>query len=287
MPIWPCVGFSWSGSREPEKASVPAPPEPGSIGQSSALAIAEAIAPCVLWLDEIEKAIGGHASSAATDSGVTLGMVGTLLTWMQEFTGQVLVMATCNDYQKLPAEFTRAGRFDERFFVDLPSEDERYEIAMIHLRRYVSNEHVASFAQLLTLPHRSLDRRGNRAMREKCRSPDPQTPDRRRAQGRCRQHSAIVADQRAGNRSPAAMGTRHLADGERRPYHDPAIGTETAPCVNPSTSTPAERRRNAATSRHMCSWAGCPSTGTAFPTISRPPFDRSVKVSPRHPVFSG
>ncbi|RMH32056.1 MAG: AAA family ATPase, partial [Nitrospirae bacterium] len=114
-----------------------------------ALAIAEAIAPCVLWLDEIEKAIGGHASSAATDSGVTLGMVGTLLTWMQEFTGQVLVMATCNDYQKLPAEFTRAGRFDERFFVDLPSNDERLEIATIHLRRYLEKDQAESFAQLL------------------------------------------------------------------------------------------------------------------------------------------
>jgi hypothetical protein len=110
------------------------------VGQSEAnmrgmLKLADAVAPCCLWLDEIEKGIGGYASSANTDSGVTLGMVGTLLTWMQEHSSSVLTIATCNDYRKLPPELTRAGRFDERFFVDLPSMIERQEIATVHLDR--------------------------------------------------------------------------------------------------------------------------------------------------------
>lgn len=111
------------------------------VGQSesnmrAALKLAEAVAPCVLMLDELEKSIGGYQSSAQTDSGVTLGMVGTLLTWMQEHQSPILTLATCNDYQKLPVELTRAGRFDERFFVDLPVRSEREAIAQIHLSRF-------------------------------------------------------------------------------------------------------------------------------------------------------
>lgn len=111
------------------------------VGQSegnmrAALKLADAIAPCVLWLDEIEKGVGGHASSAQSDGGTTLGMIGQLLTWLQEHSSPVLVVATCNDYSKLPAELTRAGRFDERFFVDLPTDAERVEIAAVHLKKY-------------------------------------------------------------------------------------------------------------------------------------------------------
>lgn len=101
-----------------------------------ALSVIDAVAPAVCWLDEIEKAVGGYASSARSDSGVTLGLVGALLTWMQERTSQVAVVATCNDYSALPPEMTRAGRFDERFFVDLPALSERREIAHVHLRRF-------------------------------------------------------------------------------------------------------------------------------------------------------
>jgi SpoVK/Ycf46/Vps4 family AAA+-type ATPase len=79
--------------------------------------------------------IVGFASSSNTVSGVTLGMVGTLLTWMQEHSSPILTVATCNDYRKLPPELTRAGRIDERFFVDLPSLIEREEIARVHLER--------------------------------------------------------------------------------------------------------------------------------------------------------
>jgi hypothetical protein len=108
------------------------------VGQSEsnvrkALALADAIAPCILWLDEVEKAVGGHQSSAAVDGGTTLAMIGTFLTWQQEHLSPVTTVATCNDYAKLPAEMTRAGRFDERFFLDLPSRNEREEIAKVHL----------------------------------------------------------------------------------------------------------------------------------------------------------
>ncbi len=111
------------------------------VGQSesnmrAALKLAEAVAPCVLWLDELEKGIGGYQSSAQTDSGVTLGMVGSLLTWQQEHTSPVLTIATVNDHAKLPAELTRAGRFDESFFVDIPNRAEREHIACIHLARF-------------------------------------------------------------------------------------------------------------------------------------------------------
>jgi len=111
------------------------------VGQSEAnlrgaLKVAEAVAPCILVLDEVEKGIGGYASSAQTDGGVTLGMVGYLLTWLQEHRSPILVIATSNDHKKLPPEFTRAGRFDETFFLDLPGNVEREEIAAVHLKRY-------------------------------------------------------------------------------------------------------------------------------------------------------
>ena len=99
------------------------------------LAMADAVSPCVLWFDEIEKAVGGFSSSGHTDGGTTLAMVGTILTWMQEHTTPVLVVATCNDFSKLPVELTRAGRFDEKFFLDLPSMSERNAIAKVHLTR--------------------------------------------------------------------------------------------------------------------------------------------------------
>lgn len=124
---WPLVRFDISAA----KGSL--------VGQSEAnirkaLQTADAIAPCVLWLDEVEKAVGGHSSSSHLDGGTTLAMVGTLLTWMQEHKTSVLVVATCNDYEKLPSEMTRAGRFDEKFFLDLPSKKEREDIATVHLK---------------------------------------------------------------------------------------------------------------------------------------------------------
>jgi len=95
---------------------------------------AEAIAPCILWIDEIEKAISGNSSSGRTDGGTTSRVLSTFLTWMQEKTSSVFVVATANDHQAIPAEFLRAGRFDEIFFVDLPNVEEREEIFEVLLR---------------------------------------------------------------------------------------------------------------------------------------------------------
>jgi len=96
---------------------------------------AEAIAPSILWIDEIEKAISGVQSSGQTDGGITSRVLSTFLTWMQEKTTPVFVVATANDHQAIPPEFLRAGRFDEIFFVDLPNVEEREEILQVLLRQ--------------------------------------------------------------------------------------------------------------------------------------------------------
>jgi ATP-dependent 26S proteasome regulatory subunit len=104
-----------------------------------AIKVAEAIAPCVLWADEIEKGLAGWRSSGTTDSGVTSRVISTFLTWMQEKTSQVFIICTANNHDVLPTEFMRAGRFDEIFFVDLPTVFERREIAEVLLRRKKRN----------------------------------------------------------------------------------------------------------------------------------------------------
>lgn len=96
-----------------------------------AIQIAEVIAPCVLWIDEIEKAFAGSGG----DSGTARRVLATFLTWMQEKRAPVFVLATANDVEKLPPEFLRKGRFDEVFFLDLPSPAEREQILTVHLRR--------------------------------------------------------------------------------------------------------------------------------------------------------
>ncbi len=100
-----------------------------------ALKMAEAVAPCVLWIDEIEKGLAG-ARGGAGDSGVTTRVFGTLLTWMEENRKQVFTVATANDIDGLPPELLRKGRFDEIFFIDLPSPRERAAILAIHLARH-------------------------------------------------------------------------------------------------------------------------------------------------------
>lgn len=112
----------------------------GLVGSSennvrSALAICEAVAPCVLWIDEIEKGLSGVKSSGSSDGGTTSRVFGTLLTWMQEKNSPVFVVATANDISQLPPELLRKGRFDEIFFVDLPTAGERKDILDIHLGR--------------------------------------------------------------------------------------------------------------------------------------------------------
>ena len=112
----------------------------GIVGESEknireALNIAEAIAPSILWIDEIEKGMSGISSSGGSDGGTTARVLGTFLTWMQEKSKPVFVVATANDISQLPPEMLRKGRVDEIFFVDLPSEKERMEIMNIHFKK--------------------------------------------------------------------------------------------------------------------------------------------------------
>jgi len=96
-----------------------------------ALTLAEQMAPCVLWMDEIEKGL----ATGDMDGGVSQRVLGTLLTWMAERTAPVFMVATANAIDRLPAELLRKGRFDELFFVDLPDLATRAEIFRIHLTR--------------------------------------------------------------------------------------------------------------------------------------------------------
>lgn len=100
-----------------------------------AFRVAEAVAPCILWCDEIEKSLDG-ATSGAADGGVSTDALGTLLTFMQERKAPVFVLATANDVSKLPPELLRKGRFDELFFVDLPTFTERTQVCAATLRRF-------------------------------------------------------------------------------------------------------------------------------------------------------
>jgi hypothetical protein len=99
-----------------------------------ALRQTEMMSPVVLWIDEIEKAFASAASRSA-DGGLSQRMFGTLLTWLQEHDAPVFVIATANDIEALPPELLRKGRFDEIFFVDLPTLDVRKDIFAIHLRK--------------------------------------------------------------------------------------------------------------------------------------------------------
>ena len=110
----------------------------GLVGSSEenlrrAIKVAESVAPVVLWVDEIEKGLSGLGSSGSVDGGVTARVFGTLLTWLQEKTAPVFVVATANRIDMLPPELLRKGRFDEIFFIDLPAAQERQEILRIHV----------------------------------------------------------------------------------------------------------------------------------------------------------
>jgi SpoVK/Ycf46/Vps4 family AAA+-type ATPase len=100
--------------------------------------LAEAVSPCILWIDEIDKAFGGVGGYQG-DSGTQLRVFGTFITWLQEKEYPVFVISTANEPKNLPPELWRKGRYDEVFFVDLPSEEEREEIFRIHLERRVQN----------------------------------------------------------------------------------------------------------------------------------------------------
>ena len=112
----------------------------GLVGSSEenvrkAIKLAESIAPCILWIDEIEKGLSGSASSNFSDAGTAARVFGTFVTWLQEKEKSVFVIATANNITLLPPELLRKGRFDEIFFVDLPGPNERQEIFRIHLKK--------------------------------------------------------------------------------------------------------------------------------------------------------
>jgi len=98
-----------------------------------ALEIAEAVSPCVLWIDEIEKAFSGIGTKC-DGNGVTNRLFGNFITWMQENKLPIYVVATANDITMLPPEFLRKGRFDDKFYVDLPNKEDRREIFKIHFK---------------------------------------------------------------------------------------------------------------------------------------------------------
>jgi len=112
----------------------------GIVGSSEenmrrAIQMAEAVAPSILWVDELEKGFSGTGSSNNSDGGTAARVFGSFITWLQEKTSPVFVIATANNVDELPPEMMRKGRFDEIFFVDLPSLPERKEIVSIHLKR--------------------------------------------------------------------------------------------------------------------------------------------------------
>jgi SpoVK/Ycf46/Vps4 family AAA+-type ATPase len=101
----------------------------------NALKTAESISPAILFIDEIDKSFAGTSGSGDSDGGTSSRIFGSFLTWMQEKTSPVFVMATANRVERLPGEFLRKGRFDEIFFVDLPTPEERKDIFKIHLSK--------------------------------------------------------------------------------------------------------------------------------------------------------
>lgn len=113
----------------------------GLVGQTEgnvrrALEIVDAMAPSILFIDELEKALAGTGNGGRTDSGVSTRMLGSLLTWLSDHTSDVFVVATSNDISQLPPELTRAERFDGIFFADLPSQQEKLAIWHIWMSHF-------------------------------------------------------------------------------------------------------------------------------------------------------
>lgn len=115
------------------------------------LAVSESVSPCILWLDEMEKALSGSNSSGFSDGGTTSRVMQYFLSWLQDHEKPVFVIATSNDLSKLPPELLRKGRFDDLFFIDLPTEEERKEIFAIHLEKRNRDSENFSLSELSRL----------------------------------------------------------------------------------------------------------------------------------------
>jgi SpoVK/Ycf46/Vps4 family AAA+-type ATPase len=114
----------------------------------SVIRSAEAIAPCVLWIDELEKGFAGSRNSGASDGGTSSRVFGSFISWMQEKTARVFIVATANDVTQLPPELLRKGRWDELFFVDLPTRAEREAIWEIQIAEFGREPHGFDLRQL-------------------------------------------------------------------------------------------------------------------------------------------
>ena len=183
-----------------------------------ALRVADAMQPCVLWMDEVEK--GLSSGSGDGDSGAGQRMLGTLLTWMAERRSSVFLVATANDIERLPPELMRKGRFDEIFFVDLPAAATREAIFAIHLGRHRiaatdARARRAGRRQRRLCRRRDRGCRAGGALRGACAG---RGRLRRACAGRARAHPAAVGDARRGHRGAARLGARaHRRRGLSRP----------------------------------------------------------------------
>jgi SpoVK/Ycf46/Vps4 family AAA+-type ATPase len=113
-----------------------------------AIRLAESMAPSILWIDEIEKSLGS-SSNESNDGGLSQRMFGSFLTWMQEKSKEVFVVATANDISRIPPELLRKGRFDEIFYVDLPDKGDRHTILTIHLAQHHQEAHRFDLNQIV------------------------------------------------------------------------------------------------------------------------------------------
>ena len=186
---------------------------------------AEAIAPAILWIDELEKGFSGTASSGQTDGGTTSRVFASFITWLQEKTTPVFVIATANNVQQLPPELLRKGRFDEIFFCDLPDREDRRQIIDIHLRKKKRDPGQFDMDKLVDATDRLLGRRARaggdrgalRRVRHRQRPHDRGPAQDARARS-CRSRSRCASRSRrcASGRGPARGRRRRAAEARRR-----------------------------------------------------------------------
>ena len=220
-----------------------------------AIAVAESVAPAILWVDEIDKAFAGSQGSGATDGGTTARVFGTFLTWLSEKTAPVFVVATANDISQLPPELLRKGRLDEIFFVDLPA-PERAEGDFQNPHRTNENAIAEQFdLDALAERQHGFQRRGNRGSHQQralrrllCQAGnDARKISRPRCPKPCRwpkrwtnKSTACAAGPKAGRAMPACRATQK--DDTCGGWNCKPITTMNSFWNNYLTMTPKDRR---------------------------------------------